>query len=87
VQEPELLDHEEQEEYARQAGDPEILQALQKTHRAQGDKSIKAISSFRVKASSSNWQSIGLQIRGLGVRIPPGLPFFIEGNYKPDGDN
>lgn len=27
------------------------------------------------QARSSNWQSSGLQIRGLGVRIPPGLPF------------
>ena len=30
-----------------------------------------------MQASSSNWQSTGLQIRVLGVRIPPGLPFFI----------
>ena len=28
-----------------------------------------------MQARSSNWQSSGLQIRGLGVRIPPGLPF------------
>jgi hypothetical protein len=27
-----------------------------------------------VQASSSNWQSAGLQNRMLWVRIPPGLP-------------
>ena len=31
-----------------------------------------------MQVSSSNWQSSGLQIRLLGVRIPPDLPFFIH---------
>ena len=30
---------------------------------------------MKTQASSSNGESTGLQIRGLGVRIPPGLPF------------
>ncbi len=30
-----------------------------------------------MQVSSSNWQSTGLQIRVLWVRLPPDLPFFI----------
>ena len=31
-----------------------------------------------MEASSSNWQSSGLQSRVLGVRIPPGLPLILH---------
>jgi hypothetical protein len=35
---------------------------------------FKAMMPGIMQASSSNWQSTGLQIRVLGVRVPPGLP-------------
>ena len=41
VQGQKLFKHEEQEEYDRKASAEEILQALQETYSAQGDKGIK----------------------------------------------
>ena len=41
-------------------------------------------SSNQVQASSSNWQSAGLQNRMLGVRIPPGLPALIHESGRKD---
>jgi hypothetical protein len=37
-------------------------------------KSIKSLEISDVRARSSTGQSIGLRIRGLGVRIPSGAP-------------
>src|SRR5437867_11948461 len=40
-----------------------------------------------MQASSSNWQSAGLQNRMLGVRIPPGLPLFFYQMNLPEKPN
>jgi hypothetical protein len=41
VQRQKLFEHEEQEEYHRQASAQEVLQELQETYYAQGDKGLE----------------------------------------------
>ena len=81
VQEEELLQEEEQEEYAGQTGAEKILQVLQEAYAASRDQ---------IEVGSSIWQSSGLQNRRLQVRVLSHLPkrrLMVSGCWmKKDGE-